>query len=409
MAMITAAAGGGNWSVGGTWVGGVAPGTNDDVVLASTSGNVTLDASTAVRSLNATGYTGTLALASFTLTVNGTGNIVNLTNTTTYTANTATIALTGANAQFNTAGTPNLNGLSVVITGGGSAIVGSGTFKDITRTGTASKTDVTTISNLTCTGTLTVNGNSATNRVLVQGASSPGTTRTLTCAAVSFSNVDFRDIIGAGAANWNLAAITGGSGNCGGNSNITFTTAAAQTWSGTSGGNWSANAWTSRVPLPQDDVVIASAFSASQTITLDMPRLGRNIDFTGTTGNPVLGTSSVNLTLYGSLSLVAGMTATGTQSITFEGRGSHTVRTAGVTLLGAFIINSVGGVYTLADALTVSNGCTLSNGTFDTNGYTVTTANFTSTGTGTRVLRLGATTWNLTSTSASSVWNVSNT
>src|SRR5215207_283203 len=71
MATRTAAAGGGNWSAGATWVGGVAPTAADDAVLNATSGNVTIDSTACVcRSLNCTGYTGTLTMAaSHTLTI----------------------------------------------------------------------------------------------------------------------------------------------------------------------------------------------------------------------------------------------------------------------------------------------------------------------------------------------------
>lgn len=64
MATITAAAGGGNWSATGTWVGGVVPTATDDVRLDSTSGNVTIDGGSSTknlcRDLDCTGYTGTL-------------------------------------------------------------------------------------------------------------------------------------------------------------------------------------------------------------------------------------------------------------------------------------------------------------------------------------------------------------
>lgn len=64
MATIVAAAGGGNWTAGGTWVGGVAPTINDDEVLDATSGNVTINAGAACRSIDGTNYTGTLTHAS---------------------------------------------------------------------------------------------------------------------------------------------------------------------------------------------------------------------------------------------------------------------------------------------------------------------------------------------------------
>lgn len=79
MATITAAAGGGNWSVTGTWVGGVVPTAADDVVLNGTSGNVTVNAASVCRSLNCTGYVGTLTHNAFNLTIGdataGAGNV----------------------------------------------------------------------------------------------------------------------------------------------------------------------------------------------------------------------------------------------------------------------------------------------------------------------------------------------
>lgn len=84
--VIVAAAGGGNWTTGATWVGGVAPTAADDVILDATSGNVTIDSGGAVcRSLDCVGgingeYAGTLTHnAASTLSIGdasaGIGNI----------------------------------------------------------------------------------------------------------------------------------------------------------------------------------------------------------------------------------------------------------------------------------------------------------------------------------------------
>jgi hypothetical protein len=69
MATITAAAAGGNWTNAATWTGGAVPTGSDDVLLASTSGDVTINAAAACRSLDCSGYTGTLTHNTFTLTV----------------------------------------------------------------------------------------------------------------------------------------------------------------------------------------------------------------------------------------------------------------------------------------------------------------------------------------------------
>jgi hypothetical protein len=61
VATITASALGGNWSATGTWVGGVVPTSDSDVLLTVASGNVTVDTGNRYcRSLNCATYVGTL-------------------------------------------------------------------------------------------------------------------------------------------------------------------------------------------------------------------------------------------------------------------------------------------------------------------------------------------------------------
>src|SRR3990167_2607226 len=69
MASITAAAGGGNWTTGTTWTGGVAPTAADDAFLDAGSGNVTIDSGAVCRSINCTGYTGTLTHNAITFNI----------------------------------------------------------------------------------------------------------------------------------------------------------------------------------------------------------------------------------------------------------------------------------------------------------------------------------------------------
>jgi hypothetical protein len=69
MATITAAAGGGKWSATSTWTGGVVPTAADDVVLGAGSGSVTIDAEAKCRSLNCSGYAGTLKHEAFKLLI----------------------------------------------------------------------------------------------------------------------------------------------------------------------------------------------------------------------------------------------------------------------------------------------------------------------------------------------------
>jgi hypothetical protein len=64
MATRTIANGGGNYNSTGTWVEGAVPTSADDVVATGTSGNLTVNVSSACRSIDLTGYTGTLAINS---------------------------------------------------------------------------------------------------------------------------------------------------------------------------------------------------------------------------------------------------------------------------------------------------------------------------------------------------------
>lgn len=355
--------------------------------------------------------TRTFTLGSSTITLTGTGTVFNQTTGTgmTFTANTATFLMTGAGAVFNKQANTSVGGASLAFTGGGACSISAahtGT-KDITFTGTASKTDSLSIGGgIVISGAFTVNGNSAVNRVLVAPATTvTAVAKTITAATVVASNVDFREITGAGAASWDLSAITGGSGDCGGNTNITFTTPATQTWAGTNGGNWSANAWTSRVPLPQDDVVINAAFSAAQTVTADMPRLGKTIDWTGATGAPTF-TRSIPTTIFGGLKLIAGMTFGDAQPTVFEGRASYQLAMGGKAFTADVAISMVGGTLTLLDDYHQTAGnLTLNNGTLDAATFNVTLLAFVSAGAATRVLSLGSGTWTINGTTAT-IWNL---
>lgn len=520
MATITAAAGGGNWTTGGSWVGGVAPTAADDAVINGTSGNITIDSGGAVcRSLNCTGYTGTLTHnASSTLTIGdgtaGSGNVAltlaagmtyTLSSPTTNTINfistsatqqtITTAGKTISNWNFNAAsngswilsdnltqnssctmtltkGTLNLNGktltignfnssnsnvrsltfgaatvnilgastpwafatntnltlsaasstlnfglatfiqpggttwgtINITFPSGGTTTFQQGfTCTTLTVTGSA---DVSCLfgfaasNTATITGTLTLNGNSTVNRLYVSNQSSGSLNATVSAGTVVASYVDLEQITGTGAGSWNLASITGGSGDCGGNSGITFTTPATQTWNGTSGGNWSANAWSSRIPLPQDPVIINAAFSASQTVTLDMPRGGKNIDWTGATGSPTWTIGSTK-SIFGSLTLISGMSITASSNFTLkakQGTGStYTLTTAGQTL-STFNIDAYSNTVNLADSLIVSATFSILNGTFDASGFNVTCffwQNFVGTA---RTITGGSGTWTFTGT-----------
>jgi hypothetical protein len=353
----------------------------------------------------------TLTMGASTITISGTGTSWNFATTTgmTISSNTATVILSGATATASIGGSQNWNGTSVQMTGSGAATftaTGS-TFANLTRTGTAVKTDSILLGgNVTISGIWTLTGNSILNRILV-GSTVNGTTRTITVnTTVSASNADFQDITGAGTASWNLSAATGGSGDCQGNSGITFTTAASQTWSGTAAGNWSTNAWTSRVPLPQDNVAISSAFSGTPAVTVDMPRMGKNIDWSGSSGTPSMAIS-VTAALYGSLTLLGTMTWTGGSALSLNARSASTVTSNSVPI-GIISVGSAPACnYTFTDVSNFNGTTQLVAGTitFSNNVNVATSVALTNSGLA-RTINLGSSVWRFNVVGAVTVWNV---
>lgn len=356
-----------------------------------------------------TSNTRTITLGAANITLAASGTVWNSATVTglTMTANTATVTCTGANAAI-ASGTFDFNGMSVVHTGSATASLPSATctFANVTRTGTAVQTDNLRFGgNTTITGTLTVNGDSAINRLKVF-SNAFGTARTVTAGAVSASYANFQDITAAGAASWNLSAITGLSGDMQGNTGITFTTPATQTYAGGTF-NWSnVAAWTSRIPLPQDDVIVNT--TTAGTLTTDMPVLGKSVDFTSFTRTFAVGTAAE---VYGNLTLSTGMTYSGTSAITLAGRSNYSLTTNGKTITSGIIINTSGGVYTLQDNMTNSrssgSALQVANGTFDANDKDIllsaASGGFTmSAGT----LYMGNGTWTASGSNAGAKWNV---
>lgn len=266
----------------------------------------------------------------------------------------------------------------------------------------ANKTDFISLSgNLTVSNTFAANGNSITNRLLVQ-SDTLGTARTITAATVgTCSNVDFMDITGAGAGSWNLSSISGGSGDCGGNSGITFTTGQNNYWKhgGTSqvpistAANWylatNGGGGAGRYPLPQDvGLFDSNSFSTVGCVVYqDMPRVG-GIDWTGSTNSPTwnwnaISGPSVAFTIFGSMTLVSGMNPGllwGYNSLTLGGRGSYNITTAGNVLTTTrLFLACPGGTYTqqdnFNDSFTIAGGSCQFNpikGTWNSNGYNTT-------------------------------------
>ena len=294
-------------------------------------------------------------------------------------------------------------------------IRGINTFNNLTTAGrTSSGVSVVSLeANQTINGTLTLSaGTNATMRTFVQ-SNTIGTTRTLTCAAVaSLTDIDFRDITIAGAA----APVSGTRlGDAKGNSGITFGAGVTRYWNLAAGGNWSATGWAAtsggapaanNFPLAQDTCLFeATGLTSGNTVTVNAAYNIGTIDMSARTSNTMtLATGSTTPAIYGNWINGTGTTLTGTGALTFAGRGSQTLTSAGRTFAQSLTINSLGGTVTLQDALVVSRDDTLAfwlvAGTFNANNYNVTLSGTTfsrmsSDLTGSRTLALGSGLWTI--------------
>lgn len=112
---FTSTAAGGAWNVGSTWVGGIVPGTNDDVIIASTA-TVTVPSTQTCRLLTVNGI----------LNMSNTGITLNITNN-----STGTLGLTlGAGSSLTIGSANTLNFATTQSTGiqnNGGTIVSTGT------------------------------------------------------------------------------------------------------------------------------------------------------------------------------------------------------------------------------------------------------------------------------------------
>ena len=305
-------------------------------------------------------------------------------------------------------------------TGAGTATInGTNTFNDLSFTGitAAGLKNVSLTADQTINGTLTLSaGTNATSRTFVR-ADAIGTTRTLTCAAFSGTDADFRDITIAGAA----APASGTRlGDCKGNSGITFDAPKTVYWRNATNANWGGTTWSAteggtadvtQFPLAQDAAVFPSGFpNSGVTVTINAAYNIGTIDMSARTSNTMtLATSSNAPQIYGNWINGTGTTLTGTGTTTFAGRGSQTITSAGKTFGQGFGVNSPGGSVTLQDAIIVNGGCNHFSGTFDANGYNYTSPAgfFANSGTAIRTVALGSGVWTLST--SSNPWNAAST
>lgn len=336
-------------------------------------------------------------------------------------AGTSSIIVNSGASTFNGAGATFYNVSFTSTSSSTTSILGSSTFNNLSIAGrTSAGINIVSVSaNQTINGTLTLSaGTDATCRTMAT-SSSLGTPRTLTCNAVAaLQDIDFRDITIAGNA------VSGGNltgtrlGDCKGNTGITFDAPKTVYWRAASTTTWASNAnnWADSptggstgyqfIPLAQDTAVFTSTYpNAAQTITINADYNIGTIDMSERTSNTMtLATSSTTPAIYGNWVNGTGVTLSGTGAMTFAGRGSQTITSAGVTFTQPITVNSPSGSVTLQDAYinSGSSGLTLTAGTFNANNYNVSLTSagtsFTTAGALTRTIAFGSGVWTCSGT-----------
>lgn len=274
--------------------------------------------------------------------------------------------------------------------------------------------------NQTINGVLSTSGTHGGNRVWLR-SSTEGMQWNLTINGTpSLTDVDFRDLRIVGTA----APISGTRiGNIGGCSGITFSTPKTVYWVRPFGGNWGGfGDWAlssggsvsfNNQPLPQDIAIIDNnSMNTGVSIALDgnFTPAHPTIDISGRTTAMTLATGSAIAIMMGDLKLSTSVTMSDTNTLSFKGRNTQTITSAGRTFTQPITIDSVGGIVQLADALNIGtlNALTITNGTFDTKNFNVTAGTLSSSNSNVRTINLGSSTVTLSATSATVFTNSTN-
>jgi hypothetical protein len=353
-----------------------------------------------------------LTLGSSTISVNTVFNLATSTNLV-FSSGTSQINLSGNQATFSGGGNTFHNVSFINDSVGGFRTVNqTNIFNDLSVSFNRLGAEIVFVlsADQTVNGTFTCAGTSSIRRGFVR-SDVIGTTRTITAAAVSANDCDFRDITISGAA---APIAPTRAGDCGGNSGITFPAAktvfrvgTVLTWSGsnswalTSGGSGSND----NFPLAQDTAVIDDNTALTGTLSSAVYNIG-TLDASARTIGITLSHGSQPIR-YGDYTLGSGVTISGTSAQTFSGRGTQTFTSAGKTITFPITVDKPTGAFELGDAYESSNTLTLTQGTFDAKNYSVTCTRFDSSNSNTRTLTMGSGLWTLSGTGTGvtgSVW-----
>jgi hypothetical protein len=394
------------------------PGSADTAALdaSSGSGTVTLDISPDIQTLTCTGFTGTLAFGTNTISLNSTGTIFTGATTMTVTGtpqiictNSSATARTispGAVTEANsisfriTAGTGTLslgtNGAYLDLdftdgtnpTGyagqlGGGSITVYGNFK--ASTGMTQQSISNTITFAATSGAKTIitagvtfdrpftfNGVGGTWQLF--GALTTGATRTVTLTNGTLSLLFYTLTTGIFSSNNSNARTI----DFGGAGKIVLTGTGATLFTTSTATNLTVIGTNPLIQLTTNSttgtrgVILgaageANAISVDVTAGSDQINLGtttgayRNVDFTGFTGTH---NAQNSIAVFGNWNYGGVTAVSGTSAVTFAATsGTKTVTSNGVTFPANVAFNGIGGTWEMQDALSVTNVLTLANGT----------------------------------------------
>ena len=440
----------GNWNSTTNWsatTGGASgasvPSTSDTATYDASSGagTATLDISPDVQTLTMTGFTGTLAFGTNTISLNSTGTIFTGATTMTVTG-TPLIICTDSSATARTI-TPTAvteaNSISFRITAGtGTLGITTGSVRNldftdgVNPTGYAGafsnsttsvygnfKASTSGMTRVPGTGSIVFAATSGTKTIDTAGvtfdcpftfngvggtfqlasALTSGATRTTTLTAGTLDVNGFTLTTGifGGTGSGVRQFITNSvpivvTGNAASVVSFGATTNLTADVAPTFNLNYSGSTGTRTVTWGSSNLIYVpniNVTAGSDTVTTGGTTTVNNFNFTGFTG--ILGNATRNI--YGNLTLVSGMATPSSGSLvtTFNGIGSQTITTAGQTLDFPITFDGVGGTFQLQDALTsgATRTCTLTNGTLDLASYTLTTGLFSSSNSNTRAIAFG--------------------
>lgn len=305
---------------------------------------------------------------------------------TSLTLNAGTSSITGNANSFGFSGTFTYYNVTLPSSAFGD-LIGTNTYNNLTFSSAATTTGTNQRqirSNQTINGTLALAGGaSITQRLWLIGPI--GSPATITAATVTgLTNIDFRDITGAGAASWTGTSL----GDCGGNSGITFDTPKTVYWNLAGSNSWSATAWATgsggspaaaNFPLAQDTVVFDDT-GAVTTATINPAWNIGTINAGNRTNAMTLAGFGNSPFIHGDVTIGSGVTLSGAGNVSFNGRSTQTFISAGKTV--PFSINTSIPTCTFrhGDAFTSTSGVNIGNGTYDTQNYNVTITNITASG-----------------------------